>query len=231
MPVRLNREHIAMGNKPRKEGAAWLDSKEKRFYDVGLASCALIISAPVVVSAAIATAVRDRQAPFFHQPRLGRNGSYFQVHKIRTLQGVADHGGLGRGPSDDRATRLGAVLRKYALDELPQFWNVLRADMSIVGPRPINQGDYDAMRHQLDAADFESWERAYTSCRPGLISHNAIATRHDTAEMHATTDFQQRRADYDGNYVRNASRMADLRLCCGMLATALTVIQNKTDTI
>jgi sugar transferase (PEP-CTERM system associated) len=110
----------------------------KRVLDVSGAFVGLVIAAPVLVVLAIAIKLTSAGPVFYRQARVGRDGRIFQVVKLRSMRADAE---AGTGPvwarqNDDRVTRIGRFMRKTRLDELPQFWNVLRGDMSVVGPRP-----------------------------------------------------------------------------------------------
>ncbi|MEU4261728.1 sugar transferase [Streptomyces argenteolus] len=110
----------------------------KRAMDVGLAMVALVASAPVMALCALAVRVCDGPGVVFHQERVGRHGRPFVLLKFRTLRPADAHESATRwNVSDDgRMSRVGRMLRRTSLDELPQLWNVLRGDMSLVGPRP-----------------------------------------------------------------------------------------------
>ncbi len=130
---------------PQFEGARyWL----KRSFDVLFASLALIALSPVFLLVALAIKLDDGGPVFFKQERVGQRGRPFKVHKFRTMvvdaeakidELIKENGGkalLFKMENDPRITRVGAILRKYSIDELPQFWTVLLGGMSIVGPRP-----------------------------------------------------------------------------------------------
>ncbi|HEX7963754.1 MAG TPA: sugar transferase [Candidatus Saccharimonadales bacterium] len=127
----------------------WLTSRTKRIMDICVSAGALVVTSPALVVAVAAKYFEDFKNPFFHQARLGRGGETFYIHKIRTLHGTADHQTVGHGPHDKRATRVGGPLRKYAIDEIPQLWNILKGDMSLFGARPINEADQQHMRAAL----------------------------------------------------------------------------------
>jgi exopolysaccharide biosynthesis polyprenyl glycosylphosphotransferase len=110
----------------------------KRLCDIGLAAVLLVISSPVMVLTAVAVWLADRRPIFFRQIRVGREGELFTAYKFRTMRmGVAndDAEDIYTRENDPRITRVGRWLRKLRLDELPQLWNVLRGDMSLIGPR------------------------------------------------------------------------------------------------
>lgn len=111
----------------------------KRVLDVVLASLGLIILLPVLLIIALTVRLSSPGPVFFTQERLGKLGKSFTIYKFRTMVDGAIHLGTGLNTfkGDPRITWVGRVLREYHLDELPQLWNVLRGDMSLVGPRPL----------------------------------------------------------------------------------------------
>ena len=110
----------------------------KRFIDVSLSALFLVLTSPVVAVAALLVLVEDGAPVLYRQQRVGHNGRHFTVVKIRTMvrNAEADTGPVMARPNDPRMTRTGRWLRQVHVDELPQLWNVLRGEMSLVGPRP-----------------------------------------------------------------------------------------------
>lgn len=108
----------------------------KRAIDVTVAAGALLVSAPIIAVAAVATRVSVGTPVFFRQRRPGFHGRPFDVAKFRTMNNACDAEGKLL-PDEQRLTKVGAFLRVTSVDELPQLWNVLRGDMSLVGPRPL----------------------------------------------------------------------------------------------
>lgn len=110
----------------------------RRVFDVLFSFLMLIIVAPLMVATAIAIRIDSRGPVFYRQVRVGLNGDLFRITKFRSMRQDAEKSGLAVWASavDDRVTSVGRVLRKYRIDELPQFFDVLRGDMSVVGPRP-----------------------------------------------------------------------------------------------
>jgi len=109
----------------------------KRLMDVALSSAALVVLSPVVLLVAVLVKLTSKGPVFYKQERMGVDGKSFTMYKFRTMVDGADR--LGREwttKNDPRITKFGAVLRRFSIDEIPQFWNVLKGDMSIVGPRP-----------------------------------------------------------------------------------------------
>ncbi|MCG8430560.1 MAG: sugar transferase, partial [Candidatus Omnitrophica bacterium] len=110
----------------------------KRLMDVGLSVIGLTLTMPVLLYAALVIKLTSRGPVIYRQKRVGRNGSVFSIYKLRTMNQDAEKatGAVWATKNDPRITRVGKVLRKTRIDEIPQFFNVLRGEMSIVGPRP-----------------------------------------------------------------------------------------------
>lgn len=140
----------------------------KRIFDVIVAALVLVVLSPVIVLAWALAAVTTRRSGIFRQERVGRYGKAFKVMKIRTMRSVG--GSTVTASGDDRITPAGAWMRQFKVDELPQLINVLRGEMSLVGPRPDVPGWADA----LVGAD-----RVVLSVRPGVTSPAAVAYRHE----------------------------------------------------
>ena len=110
----------------------------KRGLDIVLGAGGAVISAPFVALLALLIRLESPGHPIYQQTRVGRDGQSFSIYKLRTMVRGAEFTGAGLAiqQGDDRITRIGAWLRRYSLDELPNLWNVVRGEMSIVGPRP-----------------------------------------------------------------------------------------------
>jgi lipopolysaccharide/colanic/teichoic acid biosynthesis glycosyltransferase len=110
----------------------------KRLLDLVIASLGAVLSAPVVGLIALAIRIESPGHPIYRQTRVGQDGALFAIYKLRTMVRGAEFTGAGLSiqEGDDRITPIGKLLRRYSLDELPNLWNVLRGEMSIVGPRP-----------------------------------------------------------------------------------------------
>jgi lipopolysaccharide/colanic/teichoic acid biosynthesis glycosyltransferase len=110
----------------------------QRALDVAIAGPLSVLSAPVVAALAVAIRLESPGHPLYTQTRVGKDGELFEIYKLRTMVRGAEFTGAGLAiqQGDDRITRIGTFLRRYSLDELPNLWNVLRGEMSIVGPRP-----------------------------------------------------------------------------------------------
>jgi exopolysaccharide biosynthesis polyprenyl glycosylphosphotransferase len=139
----------------------------KRFVDIGASLAALVVVLPIVVAAAAAIKLEDGGPILFRQKRVGRRNQLFSIYKLRTMKVERADGDGERSASkgDDRVTRVGRFLRRSSIDELPQLFNVLKGDMSLVGPRPHAIGSLagDKLFWEVDQ---RYWQRH--SLRPGL---------------------------------------------------------------
>ncbi len=132
----------------------------KRLFDISLSFIGLIFLTPLLLSIAILIKVKSKGPAIFRQKRVGRNGKVFTIYKFRTM--VTNHnGGTVSIRGETRITKLGAKLRKYKLDEIPELWNVLKGDMTFVGPRP----DVPEYVNTLTGK-----ERLILNLRPGITS-------------------------------------------------------------
>ncbi|MBZ0089186.1 MAG: sugar transferase, partial [Thermoanaerobaculia bacterium] len=143
----------------------------KRLTDVALSALLLALAAPIVLFVALAIRLSSRGAVMFRQTRCGLNGRHFTLYKFRTMVEGAEErrhevahlnemdGPVFKVTNDPRVTGLGRFLRKFSLDELPQLWNVLKGDMSLVGPRPPIPEE---------VAQYQRWQRRRLAMRPGL---------------------------------------------------------------
>ena len=154
----------------------------KRLLDIVGASAGLLVASPILLLAAVAIRL-DSPGPVFHRAvRVGRGGRKFQFLKLRSmrvgaeeLRGLLLHLNQAQGPAfklhdDPRVTRVGRILRKTSLDELPQLWHVLRGDMSLVGPRPPFPEEVER---------YEPWMLRRLSVRPGLTCLWQVSGRSD----------------------------------------------------
>jgi lipopolysaccharide/colanic/teichoic acid biosynthesis glycosyltransferase len=141
-----------------------------RALDVVLASAGLVITAPVLGIAALAIKLEDGGPILYRQTRVGEHGADFELLKLRTMEVGAESKGAGfavdRG--DPRITRVGRMARRLSLDELPQLWNILRGDMSVIGPRPT-------LRYQVD--QYTDRQRRRLEVKPGLTGWAQIHGR------------------------------------------------------
>jgi lipopolysaccharide/colanic/teichoic acid biosynthesis glycosyltransferase len=110
----------------------------RRAFDIAVAGAALVLTSPLLVIAVVAIRLESKGHPIYRQRRIGKDGHPFDVLKLRTMVAGAESmgSGLAVNEGDPRITRVGAVLRRFSIDELPNLVNVIRGDMAIIGPRP-----------------------------------------------------------------------------------------------
>ncbi|SBT37778.1 sugar transferase [Micromonospora auratinigra] len=177
----------------------------KRVVDLAVALVALLLAAPVLAVVALAVLLTMGRPVLFRQPRLGRHGREFVILKFRSMStGPAD---LGSGSDAARLTPLGRWLRDTSLDELPSLWNIVRGDMSLVGPRPLPTG----YRHRYTPEQFRRHE-----VRPGLTGLAQVNGRNELS--------WEAKFGYDVWYVDHRSTRLDLRI---IGRTAITVLRRQ----
>lgn len=194
-----------------------------RVFDMAGAALALVFLAPLLILVSLLLVVEGRGPVIFAHPRIGRGGRVFKVLKFRSMvtdgdsvlrehlaaspraaaEWAADH----KLRDDPRVTRLGGFLRKTSLDELPQFWNVLCGDMSIVGPRPIVEAE---------VSRYGRFFSAYCSIRPGITGVWQVSGRNDIT--------YRRRVAMDALYARRKSVLLDIEI---IMATVPAVLARK----
>ena len=179
----------------------------KRAFDVLLSLGGLIGSAPLWAAFALAITIEDGGPVFFRQERVGLNGRPFMALKFRSMRPDAE-AGVGAVQAiehDPRVTRVGRVMRATAMDELPQLWNILRGDMSFVGPRALRPGEIEAGSDGLLVAleDVPGFAQRVL-VRPGLTGIAQIYARRDVP--------RRQKFRYDRLYVRRRSAALDVRL-------------------
>jgi len=178
----------------------------KRLFDSALAVIGLVVSAPVSLVCASLIKIEDGGPVFYTQERVGRSGRVFRAWKFRSMRPDAESGTgpLQARPADARVTRVGRILRATAIDELPQLWNILRGDMSFVGPRALRPGEIESEGHQLVALEAVPGYGQRIAVRPGLTG---------IAQVYAPRDIPRRnKFKYDALYVRQQSFWLDIRL-------------------
>jgi lipopolysaccharide/colanic/teichoic acid biosynthesis glycosyltransferase len=146
--------------------------RSKRAFDLGLAAAVSVLAAPIFGAIAIAIKLEDGHGILFRQERIGRHGRPFAILKFRTLadEPVRDPADYLIHASDPRITRVGAFLRRWSLDELPQLWNILRGEMSIVGPRPT-------LRYQVE--QYDEFQRRRLEVLPGVTGWAQVSGRNE----------------------------------------------------
>ncbi len=168
-----------------------------RAADVALAGAGLVISSPILAAAGLATKIGDGGPVFYRQRRVGRDGVEFELLKLRTMEVGAEHKGAGLAVNegDPRITRVGRLLRRLSLDELPQLWNVVRGDMSVIGPRPT-------LAYQVER--YTPRQRRRLEVKPGITGWAQI---HGRARLPWND-----RIELDVWYVEHRSPWLDLKI-------------------
>lgn len=169
----------------------------------------LLVLWPVILVAMVVAAISTRTNGLFRQQRVGKGGRLFKVCKLRTMRNVS--GTTVTTVNDARITRAGAVLRRLKLDELPQFWNVLVGEMSLVGPRPDMPGYLDAL---------EGDDRRLLELRPGITGpatlkyrdEELILAEQDDPERYNDTVIWPDKVRINLDYMDNWSFMTDVRI-------------------
>jgi len=188
-------------------GRRYLHSRRKRAMDVALAGLATIPAAPLMALAAIAIRLETPGHPIYRQRRVGMHGHQFDVVKLRTMVTGAEQigAGLAVDEGDTRITRVGALLRRTSLDELPNLLNILRGEMSIVGPRPT-------LKVQVD--QYTDRQRLRLEARPGLTGWAQVNGR-------ASLPWPER-IELDIWYLEHATLRLDLRIIALSARMAIT---------
>jgi lipopolysaccharide/colanic/teichoic acid biosynthesis glycosyltransferase len=178
-----------------------------RALDVLVASAGLVLTSPLLAAAAIATKLESGGPVLYRQTRVGKDGGDFELLKLRTMVVGAEKIGAGYAvdQGDPRITRVGRLLRRTSIDELPQLWNILRGDMSVIGPRPT-------LRYQVE--QYDEHQRRRLDIRPGLTGWAQVQGR-------ASLPWADR-IELDLWYVENRSPKVDLEI---LLRTPLALFR------
>ena len=169
----------------------------RRAFDAATAAALLLLTAPVLALAALAVKLGSKGPVIYRQARVGKDGIDFELLKLRTMVVGAENQGAGPAVNrgDPRITRAGRILRRLSLDELPQLWNVLRGDMSLIGPRPT-------LRYQVER--YTPRQRRRLEVRPGITGW---------AQVHGRAALPwEERIDLDVWYVEHRSPWLDLKI-------------------
>jgi lipopolysaccharide/colanic/teichoic acid biosynthesis glycosyltransferase len=178
-----------------------------RAADVTVAGIGLVLTSPLLGLAALATKLEDRGPVLYRQTRVGKDGEDFELLKLRTMVIGAENMGKGFAvdQGDPRITKVGRLLRRASIDELPQLWNVLRGDMSVIGPRPT-------LRYQVE--QYDERQRRRLEVKPGLTGWAQV---HGRAALPWAD-----RIELDVWYVDNRSPRLDLAI---LLKTPLALFR------
>ncbi len=178
-----------------------------RAFDVAIAGAGLVVTSPLLVVAAVAVKLEDGGPVLYRQTRVGKDGVDFDLYKLRTMVVGAETMGAGFAVNegDPRITRAGRILRRLSLDELPQLWNVVRGEMSIIGPRPT-------LRYQVER--YDERQRHRLDVNPGITGWAQINGR-------AALPWDER-IELDLWYVEHRSALVDLKI---LLRTPLALFR------
>lgn len=178
----------------------------KRFLDVLISGMALILLSPVFLTVAVLVRVKLGSPIIFHQKRPGKDEKIFTLCKFRTMTDAKDEKG-NLLPDEVRLTSFGKLLRATSLDELPELWNILKGDMSLVGPRPLLVEYLPYYRRE---------EKLRHSVRPGLTGYAQVNGRNFLGWDH--------RLEKDVFYVKNLSFLLDLKI---IIKTVMVVVKKE----
>jgi exopolysaccharide biosynthesis polyprenyl glycosylphosphotransferase len=202
---------LEIGDVPLRK---WHNRFMKRATDIVLSAIGLLLISPLMLVTALLVKLSSPGPIFYRQERMGRDGRIFPIYKFRTMRIDAEDksGPVWAKNGDDRTTRVGAVLRRLSIDELPQLWNVLVGDMSLVGPRPERQFFIDQFKTYIPKYMDRHLVRSGLT---GWAQANGLRGEEGTIEE---------RTRYDIYYVENWSLLFDLRI---IVKTALEVLSHK----
>jgi lipopolysaccharide/colanic/teichoic acid biosynthesis glycosyltransferase len=179
----------------------------RRAFDVGVASLCLVLLSPVLAVAMVAIRLEAPGPVIYRQRRVGKSGRPFELYKLRTMVQGADPVGIGEPvlPGDPRVTRVGRLLRRLSLDEAPNLVNVLRGEMSIIGPRPTIEAQVER---------YTSRQRRRLEVKPGMTGWAQVNGR-------AALPWEER-IELDIWYVEHRSLWLDLRILARTARLLLT---------
>ena len=183
----------------------------KRFLDVTASFLGLVWLSPLMLAVAILIKIDSRGPVIFRQTRIGRNGKVFEIYKFRSMCVGAEKTGSGvySGKGDARVTRIGKILRATSIDELPQLLNILKGEMSFVGPRP------PLTYHPWKYEEYTDFQKRMFEVRPGITGWAQVNGRKDV-EWH-------KRIELNVWYVDHMSLLLDIKI---MFMTAFKVLTN-----
>ena len=190
-----------------------IGQRGKRVMDIVASLSLLVLSAPLMLLTAVLIALETGRPILYHQPRMGRKGIEFDILKFRSMVNDAENktGPAWAGHDDPRITRVGKIIRRFRIDELPQLINVLRGEMSFVGPRP---------ERRFFVAQLEKEIRYYSlrsAVRPGITGWAQVNYRYG-----ATTEDARQKLKYDLFYIKHSSPLYDLWIVLKTVKVVLT---------
>lgn len=215
-------------SKPQKTAvgsSAWVFFMVKRLFDIIFSSVGILFLSPVLIVLAVLIKLGSPGSVFYKGVRIGRHGKPFRILKFRTMVMIADQiGGPSTADDDPRITRIGKFIRKYKLDEIPQLINVLRGEMSFVGPRPEVPQEVNLYTEK---------EKALLNVRPGITDYASIKFHNEGEILRGSQDpheayrrlIRPEKIRLGLEYVKGQSMMVDLKI---LLDTFKTLVGAKT---
>lgn len=183
----------------------------KRFIDIAVSSIGLVVAAPLIVLAAIVIKLESKGSVFYSQVRTGRFGRSFRIYKLRSMASNSEaNGAQWAVKNDSRITAVGKILRKTRLDELPQFWNVLKGEMSLIGPRPERPEFVSELSEQIP------FYQQRHLVKPGLSGWAQVNYPYG-----ASVEDAYNKLTYDFYYIKNASLALDLQIVLRTIGTVM----------
>jgi len=170
----------------------------KRFLDFVVSFLMLILLSPLLLLVSILIKIDSRGPIIFKQDRLGKNGKVFKIYKFRSMVINAEKHGVYEAKNDPRVTRVGRIIRKLSIDELPQLINIIKGDMSIIGPRPT------LTYHPWPYEEYNEFQKQRFNVRPGITGWAQINGRKEVE--------WNKRIELDVYYVKNLSFFLDLKI-------------------
>ena len=205
------------------QGEAWVKSPERRMRDLALVGTIAPAAAPLLVSGLALSRLIDGPHPLFQQQRVGKDGELFTIYKIRTMPD--GHEDIARTVArDSRASTLGGFYRLGGIDEIPQVYNILKGDLSIIGPRALIPAEIEDMKHMLPTALFDRWLDIYMTGGPGCVSSYGHATH---ANKQVVKPSYILRAELDIQDFEHASRRHDIQLLSRIGRTARRIASSR----
>lgn len=184
----------------------------KNIFDYAVAGISLILLLPIFIIIGILIKIDSKGPIFFKQERLGKNGKVFKIYKFRTMIIDAEKRGNGIfiSEGDSRITKIGNILRKTSLDELPQFINIIKGEMSFVGPRP------PVIYHPYKIQEYSTYKKRRFEVKPGITGLAQVTGRNSLS--------WDERIKYDIKYVDMFSFILDIKI---LFATIFKVLRNE----
>ncbi len=185
----------------------------KRYFDIFVSAFGFVVAAPIICITGLFIKLVSPGPIFFTQKRVGLNGEIFSIYKLRTMKVDAEKetGPVWASEDDPRLIKFGRIIRKLHLDELPQLYNVLKGDMSIVGPRPERPVFVDELSEKIE--EYPKRLRV----KPGITGLAQVRHKYDE-----TIEDVKKKVKYDLLYIREMCLMVDIRILLRTIVVALT---------